>query len=247
MSERLAAYAREHRLGLALLVAVTVVIPLGLTLARDDGYESRVALYKDGPAGGDQTREELRRYIQSLVPVASVARGTAINVRYPLDQDTVVENTRFEFRSDAGIDLIATSGTPERAAGMAQLEASLVENLSIRRSGTAGGRYPEIPRLVTRLGDRSTSAAERRRLQARLEVILAELDASAPRLEVRGVVITEPVTGGLDELADSLPGDFSPNPGPFAAALAGLVLGLGLFTALALAGPLRDAASRPER
>jgi len=247
MSDRLAAYAREHRLGLALLVAVVVLTPVVLTFARDDGYESRVPLYKDGPAGGEQTREELRRYIESLVPVERVARGTAINVRFPLDQDTVIENTRFEFRSDEGIDLVATSGTPERAEGVAQLEAQLIEDLSIRRSGTAGGRFPEIPGLVTRLGDRSTSAAERRRLQARLQAILAELDASAPRLEVRGVVATEPVTGGLDELVERLPGDFSPNPGPFAAGLAGLMLALALFTALALARPLRDAAPRPEK
>ena len=40
--------------GSPLLVAVMVLIPVALTFARDDGYESRVALYKDGSAGGDQ-------------------------------------------------------------------------------------------------------------------------------------------------------------------------------------------------
>ena len=245
MSDRLTAYARKHGIGLALLVAVMVLVPVVLTFVRDDGYESRVPLYKDGPAGGEQTREELRRYIESLVPVERVARGTAINVRFPLDQDTVIEKTRFEFRSDEGIDLVATSGTPKRAEGMAQLEAKLIEDLSIRRSGTAGGRFPEIPRLVTRLGDRSTSGAERRRLQVRLQAILAELDASAPRLEVRGVVATEPVTGGLDELVETAARGLLAQPGAVCGRSGGSGAGARPVHGAGARSPLRDAAPRP--
>jgi hypothetical protein len=237
VSDRLVSYARVHLPGLALLVAVMVGIPVALTLVRPDSYQSRVALYKDGRAGGERSREELRRYIEGLIPAERVARGTALNVRFPLDSDTVVENTRLELRSDEGIDLIATSGTPDRAAGMARLEGSAVEELARRRSNRAGARYPELPRLITRLGDKGIPAAERRRLEARLQVILARLNASAPRLDVRGVGTTEPVTDSLDKLVDRLPGDFPPNPGPFAAALGGLALALGLFAALALLTP----------
>jgi hypothetical protein len=236
VSERIVAYARAHRLGVALLVTVMVAIPVTLTLVRENGYQSRVAIYKDGPAGGERSREQLRRYIQSMLPTDRVARSAALNAHYPLDRNTVVENTWLEFRSDEGIDLVAESGTPERAAGTARLEGSLVEDLARRRSGSAGGRFPQIPGLVTRLGDRSLTPARRRRLQARLQAILGRLNATAPQLEVRGVDTTEPVTGFADEFVDRLPGDFSPNPGPLAAAVAGLALALGLIAAIALLG-----------
>jgi len=237
MSGRIVAYAHAHRLGLALLVAVMVAIPVALTLARNDGYESRVALDKDGPAGGERAREQLRLYVQSLIPADRVARSTALNVDFPLDRNTVIENTRLELRSDEGIDLVAESGTPDRAAAVARLEASVVEDLARRRSGIAGGRYPAIPVLVKRLGDPTIPAERRRRMEARLNALITRLYASAPGLDVRGVPTTEAVTSGIDELVERLPGDFSPNPGPFAAAVGGLALALGLIAAVALLTP----------
>ena len=160
-----------------------------------------------------------------------------MNVRFPLDRDTVIENTRFEFRSDEGIDLVATSGTPERAEEMAQLEAKLIEDLSIRRSGTAGGRFPEIPRLVTRLGDRSTPAAERRRLQARLQAILAELDASAPRARGPGRGHHRAGHGRARRARRQAARGLLAQPGAVCGGVAGLALALGLFAALALLSP----------
>jgi hypothetical protein len=247
MSARIVAYARAHWLALAVLVAVMVVIPVALSLARDDDYESRVALYKDGPAGGQRTPEQLSQYIDSLIPADRVARSAALNVDFPLDRATVIEDTSLEVRPDEGVDLVVKSGTPDRATEVAQLESSLVENLATRRSGSAGGRFPAIPVLVTRLGDRSLPAARRRKIQARLDALIAQLHASTPRLEARSAATTEPVSGGIDELVQRLPGDFSPNPGPFAAAIGGLALALGLFTAMALlASPVVTAPRRGE-
>jgi hypothetical protein len=123
---------------------------------------------------------------------------------------------------------------------VAALESKLIVAVAGRRRDTATRRDRALSRAVEQLSDPGTPAAEQRRLRGRLARLLEVLDRRAPLLTVRGETPSTPeVTGSVDELVDRLPGEFPPDPGPIAAALAGLLLAGGLFVAVALVGPLR--------
>jgi hypothetical protein len=235
--ERLLTEARAHRVALALAALVMVAVPVVLSLARDDGYEARRAIYYRESGDG------LVRYIERELPANSVARGTALNVRYPLDRDTVVENTRLEARDDGGVDLIAKSGTPERAENMARLESSLVVD-RVKRRYERVARDPELAQAVQDSYAPGVTPAERRRLRRKVQRLIQEISAAVPRLETRGPVTSEAVSGSVDEAVDRLPGDFPPNPGPVAAGLGGLSLALAIFAACVIVLPRRETAPR---
>ena len=242
MRQSLAELARRRVLLLALVAGVMVGLPVALTLIREDGYESRISIFPNAEvhAQNPPTPEELRRYVQTLIPVERVARATAFQSAFPLDEDTVVDHTRLDDGPDDGIDLVVESGTPNRAVSVAALESKLIVDLAGRRRDTMTRRDRALSRAVEQVSDPGTPAAVQQRLRRRLARLLEALDRRAPLLTVRGGTPTTPeVTGSVDEFVDRLPGEFAPDPGPIAAALAGLLLACGLFVAVALVGPLR--------
>ena len=242
MSSSPAELTRGRGVLLALAAGLMIALPVALTLTREDSYESRITIFPnaDVQAVDQTTTAELRHYVETLIPVERVARATAFQSDFPLDQETVVDNTRLDAGPADGIDLVVEGGTPSRAISVAALESKLIVDLAGRRRDTLTGRNRALTRAVRQASDPSTPAAERPRLRQRLADLLGELDRRAPLLTVRGGTPSTPeVSGSVDELVDRLPGDFPPNPGAIAAALAGLLLACGLFAAAALVGPLR--------
>ena len=229
MSGRIVAYARAHRLRLALLVAVMVAIPVALTLVRDDDYESRIAIHRNvAPrTPGQPAAAQLERYIDRLIPREAVSRATALQADFPLSQESVVDNTRLESAPDGGVDLVVTSGSPTRAVSVAVLESKLVVGVAGRRRDNITARNLALTRTVRGLSDPNTSPKERQRLRVRVSTLLARLERRAPLLTTRGAAPSEPVvTGSFDKAVERLPGEFAPDPGPFVAAAAGLALAL---------------------
>jgi hypothetical protein len=238
VTDQVGSVLRRHAALLALVTGLLVGLPVALTLAREDSYESRIAIFLRGErAENEQTATRVQEYIEKLLPEDVVARGTALNVRFPLDKHTVLDNTRLQRRPDGGVDLVVKSGTPRRAAGVARLESSVIADRTAQRRARASRKRNLADTLQTVYG--SASTAERSRARRRLRLLLAEIDREAPILVARGEATSESVTGSVDELVDRLPGEFAPDPGPIAAALAGLLLACGLFVAVALVGPLR--------
>ncbi len=194
MRESLAELVRGRGLILGLAAAVMVALPVALTLARDVSYESRIPLVV-APAsetGQRVSQAEVRRYAETLIPTERVARASAFQASFPLDPDTVVENTRVEGRPRGGVNLVIESDTPMHAQELAELEGKLIEDLSKRRRDRGSDESRRLPDLFKRESNPDLPAAERREARVAIAEVLSRLDRRSPLLERATTTAPEP-------------------------------------------------------
>jgi hypothetical protein len=136
--------------GIALLLGLVVVLPLGLSLAREHRFESSIEIRSGENRAGRSTAQGLAADVDRQLRTRYVRRTTLRLVGYPFAEESVDENVRVATAdSPDAVRLVATSPSPTRAQELATVVARVI----VGRTETASAPKATMPvdKIVDRL------------------------------------------------------------------------------------------------
>jgi hypothetical protein len=242
LRRRLAMVTRGQWAFAMLFLFLLMAVPVGLTLARAERFDSRIQVFEsiEGPeARAFQTSSDLESYVSTLAMTARVTKTAERLVDFPLDRSTVADNTRVApGDSSTNVFLITSGTTPKRAEQLANVVGRLVVDES--RHDSEARIRSRLQRLLGRAAEPDLSHKDRTSIPRRIEEVVAKLRDPRPPITLREKRASTPaVTATIDKLVQRLPGDFPPSPSPAWAGLAGLLLAVALL-AVWLLVPARE-------
>jgi hypothetical protein len=249
VKQRLAGVTRAQKAFAVLFLLLLVAMPVGLTLARGDRYESRIPMFEV-----DRNREaqrfpippNLEAYVSRLAIAERVTTTAPRLVDFPIDRSDVAASTRVApGRSPRSVFLIATGTTPERAERLANVVARLMVDES--RHEVEARVRGTLQELLGRGTDPELSRAEQGSIRRRIDELVDVLRGLSTPLAVGDMRASTPaVTAPVDKLVQRLPGESPPSPSPVWVGLAGLLLAVALLVLwLLLPQAVLRARSRP--